>query len=257
MPTTPWSSTLSATTAPAPRAASRAPSTKTCSSTACPSPGRTTSPTSTNSAARSAFNHFPGAWARAMDTPFQWTKQVASHLGGTRNPMVVSWPARIRDGGGVRSQFHHVIDIAPTIYEAVGMPPPDVSTASPSGRSRACFMVYTFDNARCRDAAAASTSRCSSTAASITMAGWAASRTGIPWESDTKPIDPDTATWELYHLDEDFAQANDLAAEYPGKLRQLQDRWWSEASRKQRPAARRPQGRAPQRRAPGTPVADR
>ncbi len=71
------------------------------------------------------FNHFPSAWAHAMNTPFQWTKQVASHFGGTRNPMIISWPARIADQGGVRSQFLHVIDIVPTLYEATGITPPD------------------------------------------------------------------------------------------------------------------------------------
>ena len=71
------------------------------------------------------FNHFPSAWAHAMDTPFQWTKQIASHFGGTRNPMIVSWPARIADAGGVRTQFLHTIDIVPTLYEVIGITPPD------------------------------------------------------------------------------------------------------------------------------------
>src|SRR4029450_1280969 len=72
------------------------------------------------------FNHFPSAWAWAMDTPFQWTKQVASHFGGTRNPIIVSWPAKITEKGGLRSQFHHVIDIMPTILEVAGLQAPDV-----------------------------------------------------------------------------------------------------------------------------------
>ena len=76
------------------------------------------------------FNHFPAAWAHAMNTPFQWTKQVASHFGGTRNPMVISWPAKIKDKGGVRSQFLHTIDIVPTLYEAIGITPPEVLNGS-------------------------------------------------------------------------------------------------------------------------------
>ena len=70
------------------------------------------------------FNHFPSAWAHAMDTPFQWTKQIASHFGGTRNPLIISWPARIKDKGGLRSQFLHTIDIVPTLYELIGITPP-------------------------------------------------------------------------------------------------------------------------------------
>src|SRR5207247_7748431 len=77
------------------------------------------------------YNHFPAAWAHAMDTPFQWTKQVASHFGGTRNPMIVSWPARIKDRGGLRSQFTHVIDIVPTLYDMIGITPPTVLNGVP------------------------------------------------------------------------------------------------------------------------------
>jgi arylsulfatase A-like enzyme len=76
-----------------------------------------------------SFNHYPIGWAHAMDTPFQWTKQIASYFGGTRNGMVISWPGRIKDKGGIRTQFHHVIDIAPTILEAVGVESPRYSTA--------------------------------------------------------------------------------------------------------------------------------
>jgi arylsulfatase len=177
------------------------------------------------------FNHFPAGWAWAMNTPFQWTKQIASHLGGVRNPLAVSWPARIKDRGGVRSQFHHVIDIAPTIYEAVGVPFPDVLNGVPQKALDGVSMEYTFD------AADAAGRRRSQYFEMFINRGiyhdgwWAASRTGIPWESSPKPIDPDTATWELYDLDNDFSQANDLATQQPEKLRQLQDLWWAEAAR--------------------------
>jgi arylsulfatase len=177
------------------------------------------------------FNHFPAGWAWAMNTPFQWTKQIASHLGGVRNPLAVSWPARIKDRGGVRSQFHHVVDIAPTIYEAVGVPFPDVLNGVAQKPLDGVSMVYSFD-----DAAAPSRRRTQYFEMFINRGiyhdgWWAASRTGIPWVSEPAPIDPDTATWELYHLDEDFSQAVDLAAEQPEKLRALQDLWWTEAAR--------------------------
>ena len=93
------------------------------------------------------FNHYPIGWAHAMDTPFQWTKQIASHFGGTRNGMVISWPARIKDKGGIRPQFHHVIDIAPTIYEAVGIEAPSVLNGVPQKPIEGVSMVYTFDSA--------------------------------------------------------------------------------------------------------------
>jgi arylsulfatase A-like enzyme len=93
------------------------------------------------------YNHYPVAWAHAMDTPMQWTKQVASHFGGTRNGMVVSWPQRIKDSGGRRSQFCHVIDIVPTIYEAAGIVPPTVMDGVPQKPIEGVSLVYTFDNA--------------------------------------------------------------------------------------------------------------
>lgn len=177
------------------------------------------------------FNHFPAGWAWAMNTPFQWTKQIASHLGGVRNPLAVSWPARIKDRGGVRSQFHHVIDVAPTIYEAVGVPFPDVLNGVAQKPLEGVSMAYSFD------AADAPGRRKSQYFEMFINRGlyhdgwWAASRVNVPWEGSAKAADPDTAVWELYNLDEDFTQANDLAAANPEKLRQLQDLWWTEASR--------------------------
>ena len=94
-----------------------------------------------------AYNHYPVGWAWAMNTPFQWTKQIASHFGGTRNPLVVSWPERIKDAGGVRTQFHHVIDIAPTILEAAGIPSPEMVNGVPQKPIEGVTMVYTFDDA--------------------------------------------------------------------------------------------------------------
>lgn len=177
------------------------------------------------------FNHFPAGWAHAMNTPFQWTKQIASHLGGVRNPIAVSWPARIKDRGGVRDQFHHVIDVAPTIYEAVGVPFPQVLNGVAQKPLEGVSMVYSFD---AKDAPGRRRTQYFEMFINrgLYHDGWcAASRVNIPWEGSVKPANPDTAVWELYHLDEDFSQANDLATANPQKLRELQDMWWAEASK--------------------------
>lgn len=177
------------------------------------------------------FNHFPAGWAWAMNCPFQWTKQIASHLGGVRNPLAVSWPARITAHGGVRDQFHHVIDIAPTIYEACGITFPDVLNGVAQKPIEGVSMVYSFD-----DAGAPGRRRTQYFEMLVNRAlyhdgWWAASRVNIPWEGSRPPANPDTATWELYHLDEDFSQARDLAAREPEKLKQMQELWWTEAAR--------------------------
>jgi arylsulfatase len=177
------------------------------------------------------FNHFPAGWAHAMNTPFQWTKQIASHLGGVRNPLAVSWPARIREQGGVRSQFHHVIDIAPTIYEACGITFPDVLNGVAQKPIDGVSMMYSFESDKTPGRRRSQYFEMFINRAIYNDGWWAASRTGIPWESGGNAINPDTATWELYHLDEDFSQATDLAAKEPAKLRQLQDLWWAEAAR--------------------------
>ena len=117
-------------------------------------------------------NHYPVAWCWAGSSPLQWMKQVASHFGGTRNPVVMSWPKRIRDKGGLRSQFHHAIDIAPTILEVAGFPSRAWSTASRRNRSRASAWPTHGTTRRPKDVARPSTSRCSATALSITMVGW-------------------------------------------------------------------------------------
>jgi arylsulfatase len=178
------------------------------------------------------FNHFPAGWAWAMNTPFQWTKQIASHLGGVRNPLCISWPARIKDRGGIRSQFHHVIDVAPTIYEATGITFPDTLNGVPQKPLDGVSMVYTFDEGAAKDRRRMQYFEMFINRGMYHDGWWAASRTAIPWESE--PIetpDPDKAPWELYNLDEDFSQAEDLAATHPEKLRQLQELWWVEAAR--------------------------
>jgi hypothetical protein len=177
------------------------------------------------------FNHFPAGWAWAMNAPFQWTKQIASHLGGVRNPLAVSWPARIKDKGSVRPQFHHVIDIAPTIYEAVGVPFPEILNGVAQKPLEGVSMVYSFDKADVPGRRRTQYFEMFINRGLYHDGWWAASRVNIPWEGSAKAADPDTAKWELYNLDEDFTQAKDLAASNPAKLRELQDLWWSEAAR--------------------------
>ncbi len=177
------------------------------------------------------FNHYPVGWAHAMDTPFQWTKQVASHFGGTRNGLVISWPARIKDKGGIRTQFSSVIDIAPTILEAVGVKAPAMLNGVAQKPIEGFSMIYTFD-----DPKAKSTHRtqyfemfCNR---AIYNNGWVACTTPplLPWVMGaTIPILD--YKWELYNVEEDFSQANDLAAKEPQKLRELQDLFWAEAGK--------------------------
>ncbi|WP_226531974.1 arylsulfatase [Microbacterium paraoxydans] len=179
------------------------------------------------------FNHFPSSWAHAMNAPFQWTKQVASHFGGTRNPMIISWPDRITDRGGLREQFLHVIDIVPTLYEVCGITPPD----SLNGTTQKPIEGHSFARALI-DADAPETRRTQyfelGANRGLYHDGWMASAPSfVPWNPNRQNWDPDDAVWELYNVDDDFSQAKDLAAEHPERLRQLQDLWWAEASKYQ------------------------
>ena len=178
----------------------------------------------------SSYGHFAVGWAHAMDTPYQWTKQVASHWGGTRNGTIVHWPRGFKARGEVRSQFHHVIDVAPTVLEAAGLPQPTTSTASSSIRSkgRACATPSTAR--RRRIAARRSTSRCSAIAVSTTRGGPRSRATRSPgwWGTRCRPFEDDV--WELYEPG-DWSQANDRADEQPEKLEELQALWLEEARR--------------------------
>jgi arylsulfatase len=177
------------------------------------------------------FNHFPSAWAHAMDTPFQWTKQVASHFGGTRNPMIVSWPAKIKDRGGLREQFIHTIDIVPTLYEAIAITPPMVLNGVEQKPIEGISFAYTFDDAKAKGRR---TTQYFELAVNrgIYHNGWMASATSFaPWQPNRTGFDPDKQKWELYDIDRDFSQADDLAAANPQKLRELQDLWWVEAAK--------------------------
>jgi arylsulfatase A-like enzyme len=178
-----------------------------------------------------SYNHFPVGWAWAMNTPFQWGKQVASHFGGTRNPLVVSWPNRIKDKGGIRSQFHHVIDVAPTLLEAAGVAEPSMVNGVPQRPIEGVSMVYSFDDPKAKGARGTQYFEMFANRA-LYHDGWiAVCRHGrLPWQTSGS-FSFDNDTWELYNVDQDFSEANDLAAKHPEKLRELQDLFWAEAAK--------------------------
>jgi arylsulfatase len=177
-----------------------------------------------------AYNHYPVGWAWAMNTPFQWGKQIASHFGGTRNPLVVSWPARIPEAGGLRTQFHHVIDIVPTILAAAGIPEPTSVNGVAQKPIEGVSMLYSFD-----DGGAAGTRRTQYFEMfgnrAIYHDGWVAAcfHGRLPWAGGTVDFDHDT--WELYDVDSDFSEYQDVAAKEPLKLKQLQDLFMAEAGK--------------------------
>jgi arylsulfatase A-like enzyme len=178
------------------------------------------------------YNHYPVGWAHAMDAPMQWTKQVASHFGGTRNGMVISWPARIKDRGGMRSQFSHIIDIAPTIYEAAGITPPVMMDGTQQTPLEGVSLVYTFDNAA---APTRHTTQYFELVGNrgIYKDGWIANTTPLrlPWVTVGFEPSPDDFKWELYNLNDDFSQAHNLADRSPEKLKELQDAFEVEAKK--------------------------
>jgi arylsulfatase len=178
------------------------------------------------------YNHYPVGWAHAMDAPMQWTKQVASHFGGTRNGMVISWPARIKDRGGLRSQFCHVIDIVPTIYEAAGITPPTVMDGVKQKPLEGVSLVYTFDKPKAPTRHSRQYFELVGNRA-MYVDGWMASTTPLrlPWVTVGQEPNPDDFKWELYNINEDFSQANDLATKYPDKLRELQTAFDVEAKK--------------------------
>jgi len=174
------------------------------------------------------YPHFAIGWAHATNTPFQWTKQVASHFGGTRNGMVVHWPKGIKAKGEVRSQFTHVTDVAPTVLEAAGLPFPTSVNGTPQTPFSGTSFLYSFDDAKAADRHTTQYFEMFGNRG-IYDNGWTAStRHSIPWLMvENPPLEDDV--WELYHVDEDFAQANDLAASNPEKLKELQDLFTKEA----------------------------
>ena len=176
----------------------------------------------------SDFYTVAAGWGWAMNTPFQGGKFVSSHLGGTRNPLVVSWPAGIKDRGGLRSQYTHVIDVVPTVYEVAGITVPSVVDGVEQRPLDGISFAYSF-----QDAGAPSRRRAQifeqSGNRSIYQDGWVAGAFHSVPGASSPPRSFDEDRWELYHLDEDFTQADDLAARYPQKLRELRALFDTEA----------------------------
>jgi arylsulfatase len=176
------------------------------------------------------FPHYAIGWAWATNSPFQWTKQVASHFGGTRNGMVLHWPERIKANGEIRSQFHHVIDVAPTVLEAATLPEPKMVKGVEQYPMDGVSMLYTVDDAKAADRRKTQYFEMFANRA-IYHDGWvAATRHSLPWLMVQLPPLADDV-WELYNVDEDFSQANNLAAQNPEKLKELQDLFLKEAER--------------------------
>jgi arylsulfatase len=186
------------------------------------------------------FPHYAVGWAWAFDTPFKWCKQVASHFGGTRQGMVISWPARIKDAGGVRNQFHHVIDVVPTIMEATGVKAPDKVDGLTQRPLDGVSMVYTWDKANANAPSTRRTQYFEMLAMrGIYHDGWMASTTPpvLPWAAfEGLPQKPpkdimDGYTWELYDLSADPTQSDDIAAKNPDKLAEMKKIFMEEAAK--------------------------
>jgi len=183
------------------------------------------------------YPHMSVGWSWAFDTPFSWTKMVASHFGGTKQGMAISWPKVIRDKGGIRHQFHHVIDIVPTILEAAELKQPEVVDGIPQKQIEGVSMLYTFDE---KNADAASTHKTQYFEMigdhAIYHDGWIASSKVMraPWDNSGKGHpDPAGWPWELYDLSKDWTQYDDVAAKYPEKLKEMEALFWQEAQRNQ------------------------
>ena len=176
-----------------------------------------------------AYNHYAVGWAHAMDTPYQWTKQVASHWGGTRNGTIVHWPRGIESSGEVRTQFHHVIDVAPTVLEAAGIPEPKTVHGVEQRPIEGVSMRYAFDDVEAAERRETQYFEmfCNR---GIYDRGWTAvTRHSIPWVlvPELPPFADDR--WELYDTNTDWSQAHDLGAEMPAKLEELKALFMEEA----------------------------
>jgi arylsulfatase A-like enzyme len=183
------------------------------------------------------YPHMAVQWSWAFDTPFKWTKQVASHFGGTRQGLAISWPSHITDVGGIRPQFHHVIDIVPTILEATGIKAPEEVNGIKQKPIEGVSMVYTFDKANANAPSKHQTQYFEMVGnRAIYHDGWIASTTppAAPWLLATgKLTDINDYNWELYHVAEDYSQNNDLAAKMPDKLKEMQALFMTEAAKYQ------------------------
>ena len=181
------------------------------------------------------YPHYAVGWAWAWDTPYQWTKEVASHFGGTRNGLVMSWPARIKDKGGIRHQFHHVIDVVPTILEAARLPEPVMVNGVAQRPIEGVSMAYSWDDAKAPGRRVTQYFEMFGSRA-IYHDGWIASAPPIspPWGLGLTAPNPDVMNafkWELYDIDKDWTQSENLAAKMPDKLRDMQQRFILEAQK--------------------------
>lgn len=177
----------------------------------------------------SAYNHYPIGWAQAGNTPFLWYKRWV-HAGGVRDPLILHWPARIRDGGAIRSQYHHVTDVFPTVLEGVGVDLPDAVNGVPQLPVDGTSMAYTFDEPGAPTRKAVQHYEMFGNRA-IWVGGWkavACHQRDVHYVR-VQPFEDDR--WELYHLDDDFSELDDLAERHPAKVRELVDRWWVEAGK--------------------------
>jgi arylsulfatase A-like enzyme len=183
------------------------------------------------------YNHMAVPWAWAFDTPFRWTKQIASHFGGVRQGMAISWPKAISDKGGIRHQFHHVIDVVPTILEATGIRQPEIVDGIRQSPIEGVSMVYTFDKANANAPSTHKTQYFEMLGDhAIYHDGWIASAKVMrpPWDvAGAVNQDPAGFPWELYDLTKDWTQFEDVAAKYPEKLKELQEIFWQEAKKYQ------------------------
>jgi arylsulfatase A-like enzyme len=182
------------------------------------------------------YPHMAVGWAWAFDTPFKWTKQIPSFFGGTRQGMAISWPARIKDTGGIRTQFHHVIDIVPTILEATGIPAPVIVDGIAQKPIEGVSLAYTFDKANAPSPHHTQYFEMMGVRG-LYNDGWMLSTVPIrpPWELLGKAItDPANAyKWELYNVSKDWTQDNNVAASNPDKLREMQQLLWAELAKYQ------------------------
>ena len=183
------------------------------------------------------YPHMSVAWSWAFDTPFKWTKQVASHFGGTRQGMAISWPGHIKDAGGIRTQFHHMIDIMPTILEATSIQAPQIVNGVAQKPIEGVSMAYTFDSANAKASSKRSTQYFEMFAnRAIYHDGWIAATTppAAPWLLGTVKMPDDVLNgykWELYNIAEDYSENTDLAARMPDKLHEMQELFLVEATK--------------------------
>jgi arylsulfatase A-like enzyme len=184
------------------------------------------------------YNHMAVPWTWAFDTPFSWTKQIASHFGGTRQGMCVSWPGHIKDVGAIRNQFHHVIDVVPTILEVCGIPAPDTVNGIKQAAIEGTSFAYTFDQANAKAPSRHKTQYFEMMGDhALYHEGWIASTRVIrpPWDV-AGPVNQDpfnNVTWELFDLNSDWTQFEDIAAKHPEKVKELSELFASEAKKYQ------------------------